>query len=672
MKQIRFSKTVVSAAALVLCAALLALLGLWALAHYDNKYIEKACITQVNVTILPESGISFLVDGWELYPDQLLTPTDFSEGTTAPRYTTWAGEWPNLAAFHVDGTPYGTATYRLRLQGTGTASLYLQEPLCAARVFVDGVDLGGPGEVAPEHYRPLIRDTVYAFAVNGTAEVIVQTANHSHYYGGLWFPPAIGSPDAVSHLIASRMVFYGLLCFSALALALFCAALWLGKKERRDPAAFYFGALCLSFALRVCYPFLRLWGVPLVRPLYALEDAAALLGLYCAVRIALLLFLPEKWKRLRSTAATVSLGMCGVAVVIPLLVLPAFPGFTPWYGELISWYKVAAAVFLVGAALCGCALGRPHARIVLPAVTANGVCLLWGVLEIGSFEPIVGGWPEEYGALCMVLTFTALMVRRSRTMLEENLRLREHLQEEVEEKTRHLSLMHKERDQIVAELNHDIKGPLTSVSNIAQLILMNDILLDVDTREKLQGIEGKCDMAAGCVRSIQGLMEETSVIVHMKLLDLNKFLSEFHRSNQPVVEMAGPDFFCSLTPLPCQVLADSEKLSRALVNLVLNASDFTPPEGKITLSLERDDNFAYIRVADTGCGIPTEALPNVFSRTYTTRADQGGQGLGLTIIRSIVLEHRGEITVESTVGKGTAFTIRLPLANDIGVLFLPV
>ena len=677
MEKKKFPQTVTRVIVLMICAAFLALSGLAILYRVDNKYTAKTGMVQEHVTLLPANGAAFLVDGWELYPDRMLTPHDFSDKAPSPRYTVWAGEYPNLSLFHTDGNPYGAATYRLRIKGEGMAALYLQEPLCAARVFVDGRDLGGPGEVGDVYeaggadmdrgqagsYRPLIRDTVYSFPVDGEAELIIQTANYSHYYGGLWFPPAIGSVDSVAHMAASRMVFYGVFCFGSLALSLFCIVLWFGRKEQRDPAAFWFGLLCLTFALRVCYPFFRLWGVPFVRPLYALEDAAALCGVYCAVRISLYLFLPDHWKRIQGTAATLSLGMCGVGILIPLLVLPSFPSLIPWYGPLISVYQIVAALFLIFAAACGCVLGKPHARQALMAVSANGVCLLYGAFTVGRFEPVIGGWPEEYGAFCMVLAFTALMVQRSRTMAAENLRLTGHLQEEVEEKTAHLTKLLEERGQLMAELGHDMKSPLTALSNMAQIIRLNDIMLDGDTRKKMQGIEDKCNILADRLRSIQELAGEAGVLPQMEPVSLNRFLADFYRSNQPVVELTGPDFLCELTPLPCMVMADSLKLTRALENLVFNAGEFTPPDGKIILSLEREQDHAVIRVADTGCGIPEAELSKVFDRFYTTRSDEGGQGLGLAITHAIVMEHGGEISVKSMAGGGSTFMIRLPLAQ---------
>ena len=239
MEKKKFPQTVTRVIVLMICAAFLALSGLAILYRVDNKYTAKTGMVQEHVTLLPANGAAFLVDGWELYPDRMLTPHDFSDKAPSPRYTVWAGEYPNLSLFHTDGNPYGAATYRLRIKGEGMAALYLQEPLCAARVFVDGRDLGGPGEVGDVYeaggadmdrgqagsYRPLIRDTVYSFPVDGEAELIIQTANYSHYYGGLWFPPAIGSVDSVAHMTASRMVFYGVFCFGSLALSLFCICL---------------------------------------------------------------------------------------------------------------------------------------------------------------------------------------------------------------------------------------------------------------------------------------------------------------------------------------------------------------------------------------------------------------------------------------------------------------
>ncbi|MBD5522300.1 MAG: HAMP domain-containing histidine kinase [Lachnospiraceae bacterium] len=666
MKQTILNKSAFQTILVIAGTIILILLGLLTVNTYDNKYITKAVLTQDNLCIIPENGYCSLVDGWELYPDILLLPDDFSTGTHS-YYSTWAGEYPNLALFHEDKNPYGVSTWRLHLQGNGNIMLYLQEPLCASRVYVNGLCLGETGNVSLDNYVPmrtyvpLVKDTAYSFFLDGEAELIIQTANYSHYYGGIWYPPVIGDADSVSHLIAARMLIYGLLFFSSLTLSLFCIVLWEHKKNGYNSATFYFGMLSLSFALRICYPFLRLFGVPLVRTLYALEDAAAILGIYFSIQIALLFFLPNGFKRLKKTLNFISLGVCGIVIIAPLFVFPIIPSLILWYGPFISWYKAIMAFFLISLTVSGGFAGLLHVKTILAAATANGVCLFYSVLTIGYYEPFAGAYPEEYGAFCMVIAFAILMVQRNREMAKENIKLNLHLQEEVEEKTEHLHKLLMERGQLIAELGHDMKSPLTSLSNMAQIIRLNDIMLDEDTHRRMIHIEEQCNILSERLKSIQEIAAQTSSPAKMEPMLLNTFLSDFYHNCRPIIELYGPNFLKNITSRPCRIMASKEQLFRALENLLYNAADFTPPDGKITLSLTTDEAFAYIAISDTGCGIPEKDLPNIFRRSYTTRSDKGGQGLGLAITRAIILEHAGEINAFSKEGEGSTFTISLPL-----------
>lgn len=662
MKQTVFTKPAVQIFLVTAGTILLTLLGLSGITRLDNKYITKAEFTQDHLCIIPKKGYCSLIDGWELYPDVLLSPEDFSSGTQT-YYSAWAGEYPNLSLFHEDKNPYGVSTWRLQLQGSGSVLLYLQEPLCAAKVYANGVCLGETGDVSPDQYSPLIRDTTYSFFLDGETELIIQTANYSHYYGGIWYAPVIGDADSVSHLLSSRMLVYGLLFFSSLTLSLFCIFLW-KRRENGEKTTFYFGMLSLCFALRICYPFLRMFGVPLVRALYAVEDAAAVSGIYFSVQITLLVFLPDHFKRLKQALSWLSLGVCGIVVVVPVFVLPAAPGLMVWYGLFISWYKAIMAFSLISLTVYGGFMGILHIKIILAAATANAICLLYSVLSIGYYEPFVGAYAEEYGMFCMVIAFAVLMVQRSHDMVRENRKLNFHLQEEVNEKTEHLRQLLTERGQLIAELGHDMKSPLTSLSNMAQIIRLNDIMLDEDTHRRMIQIEEQCNILSERLKSIQEIAAQTASPITMEPLLLNTFLSDFYHNCRPIIELYGPNFLSDIISRPCYVMANREQLFRALENLLYNAADFTPPEGTITLSLKTDHTSAYIAVSDTGCGISEKDLPNIFRRSYTTRSEKGGQGLGLAITRTIVLEHAGKIDVVSKEGEGTTFTICLPLFMD--------
>lgn len=664
MKQTILSKYLLPTVLIIASAAALTLFGLSMITCYDNKYIAKAALTQDNFTQIPLKGYSSLVDGWEIYPDVLLFPEDFTDSrTTEAFYHTWAGEYPNLSLFHDDNNPYGTATWRLRLQGNGMVTLYLPEPLCAARVFADGHCLGQTGEVSPENYHPLIRDSFFSFSLSGETNLIIQTSNYSHYYGGIWYAPVIGDTDSISHLIAARTLLYGLLFSTALTLSLFCIVLWKRRESEDDHITFYFGMVSLSFAIRICYPFFRLFGIPLVRTLYAVEDTAALAGIYFSLRIALLLFLPNGSLRIKNILRAITLGVLSMVIVFPVFILPVVPALVSLYGPFISWYKLLMAGLFISLSVYGSLTGIPHTKTALAASVVHGICLLYSVLSIGYYEPFIGAYPEEYGAFCLVIAFAVLMVQQSRIMALENRKLNLHLQEEVHEKTQHLQKLLVERGQLIAELGHDMKSPLTSLSNMAQIIRLNDIMLDADTREKIIHIEEQCDILAKRLKSIQEIAAQTSLPISMEPVMLNTFLTDFGRNCRPIIELNGANYIEKITSRPCRVMACREQLFRALENLLYNAADFTPADGDITLFLGRDESFAYIVVSDTGCGISEENLSNIFHRSYTTRTDKGGQGLGLAITRALVIENGGQIAVSSTEGEGTTFTISLPLLS---------
>ena len=112
--------------------------------------------------------------------------------------------------------------------------------------------------------------------------------------------------------------------------------------------------------------------------------------------------------------------------------------------------------------------------------------------------------------------------------------------------------------------------------------------------------------------------------------------------------------------------ADAGRLNQVLSNLVVNALRHTPPGGAITLAANRQDHFVRITVADTGEGIAPEELPFLFDRIWRgdrarTHSEGVGSGLGLAIARQLVQAHGGQITVQSEVGRGTTFTLDLPL-----------
>jgi signal transduction histidine kinase len=118
------------------------------------------------------------------------------------------------------------------------------------------------------------------------------------------------------------------------------------------------------------------------------------------------------------------------------------------------------------------------------------------------------------------------------------------------------------------------------------------------------------------------------------------------------------------------VCGDRDRLKQVLINLVSNGIKYTPAGGRVLVSLGRKDRYATVSIEDNGPGIPAEDLPHIFERFYRaekarkrSKDGKGGYGLGLSIAYWIVHLHEGDITVDSVIGKGTTFTVKIPLLD---------
>ena len=146
------------------------------------------------------------------------------------------------------------------------------------------------------------------------------------------------------------------------------------------------------------------------------------------------------------------------------------------------------------------------------------------------------------------------------------------------------------------------------------------------------------------------------------VVDLNGVVTEI----EPIARILGGkglqfNFDLSEEALPVQ--ADSGQLKQIITNLVVNARDALPDGGSLTVSTVSTDTEAELSVADNGHGMAEEIMDKIFEPFFSTKGSDEGTGLGLSVVRGIVEGHKGTISVESVVGEGTIFRIRLPLAS---------
>ena len=227
-------------------------------------------------------------------------------------------------------------------------------------------------------------------------------------------------------------------------------------------------------------------------------------------------------------------------------------------------------------------------------------------------------------------------------------------------------LLHKERlasmGQLAAGVAHEINNPLGTI------LLFSHVLYDETSendpqRKDLQMIIDETVRCKNIVADLLNFARQQEVLAQeTNINDLISKVVEVARS-QPAFEKVS--FVCSMAPDLPAIQADPAQLEQVFVNLIKNATEAMSGRGTITLSTRKCDRaFVEIKIADTGCGIPAENFGKLFTPFFTTKDLGKGTGLGLSIVYGIIKMHKGQIAVESQMGKGTIFTITLPVELD--------
>jgi heavy metal sensor kinase len=225
--------------------------------------------------------------------------------------------------------------------------------------------------------------------------------------------------------------------------------------------------------------------------------------------------------------------------------------------------------------------------------------------------------------------------------------------------------------QFVADASHELRTPLAVLRGELES-LAQDVQLRPQTRETLGSMLEEVDRLAEIV---EGLLALSRLDTGEAKAERVRFdLAELTMTTADQMSLLAEDKHIAVvcdSSGPVMIQGDRARLKQVVVNLLDNAIKYTPDGGRITLKITRDSGYAVLDVADDGVGIPAEALPHVFKRFFrvdgSRSRDQGGAGLGLSIVKSICDAHGARVEVSSTPGHGSHFRVRQPLAAEPGV-----
>lgn len=233
-----------------------------------------------------------------------------------------------------------------------------------------------------------------------------------------------------------------------------------------------------------------------------------------------------------------------------------------------------------------------------------------------------------------------------------------------------LAMIDQTRNEFVSNVSHELKTPITSMKVLAESLTQNESATAEEYKEFMTDIVDEIDRETKIINDLLTLVrtDSNNKELNMEKADINEMMKTIIKTVSPLAKQRGIDM-----KYECyrEVVADVDqvKLSLAISNLIENAVKYNVDNGWIKCSLNTDHKYFYIKVADSGVGIPDDAKDRVFDRFYRVdkarSRDTGGTGLGLSITRSIINAHKGTIKLYSESGKGTTFTVKIPLENNL-------
>ncbi len=225
------------------------------------------------------------------------------------------------------------------------------------------------------------------------------------------------------------------------------------------------------------------------------------------------------------------------------------------------------------------------------------------------------------------------------------------------------------RQQFVSDVSHELKTPITSMKVLAESLLQNDQATAGDYREFMTDIVDEIDRETKIINDLLALVknDKQNAVMNFTRTSINTLIDVIMRRVTPLAEVRGIELtYESFREVTAEV--DEVKLSLVISNLVENAIKYNVDNGWVRITLNADHKYFYIKVADSGVGIPEDERDKVFERFYRVNKDRsretGGTGLGLAIARSAINAHGGTIRLYSESGKGTTFSVKIPLAQE--------
>lgn len=576
------------------------------------------------------------------------------------------GSWHDLGDANGKLPVYGYATYRLKIllkPGDPELSIITGQMGTACSLAVDGRTVwegGYPGKTKSESfasYRPAL---VSVPTHSEQLELTLRCSNFDHALkAGFWNPIEIGKPQAMAERWESMIRLDWFAMGSLLIMGLYHLGLY--SLRRKDRSALWFGLFCLLIALRSISVGTYYVSRSLPVEWFWLAAKLDFLSFYIATPVILLflsnIFPEEVNGRLVKLICVVS-GLASVFVIC-----------TPqsWYTATLTAFEiliVITGIYCLGRLILAVHRGRQGSRLFFTGFIVFFATIVNDILVQQMF--VVGPQVSAYGLFFFVLCQAFILSRR---FAEAFVKVEE-LSSDLESRNVKLQTLDRAKDEFLANTSHELRTPLHGIIGLAETLLDGE-KLPADLRRTVTMIASSGKRLASLVNDILDFqkLRHKEITLQLQPLHVRDIVDIVLAVSAPLTRGKDLKLINEIPEGLPAVLADENRLQQILHNLIGNAIKFTP-SGSVRVTASSQSNIVAISILDTGIGIPLDKQESIFESfeqaDASTEREFGGTGLGLSITRHLVELHGGNISVESSPGQGSNFTVTLPLSAEPG------
>ncbi|MBO0995002.1 ATP-binding protein [Bacillus sp. SD088] len=587
---------------------------------------------------------------WDFYPSTFITSSE-QLNKPATRFITVPSNW-NTSFEKDDSFHYGTYRLRILLDDNDEkfwGLLINQKYNNASAIYVNGQLIGKAGQVATsvKNYKGSNVPFTAPFNLDNNEIELMIHASSNKSSGGIINPIHFGSMDAIQHRKLLSEGLQLLLCGVLLLHSVYAAILYFIRfKPRQGLLFFSLLLLCTIISVLSSDDKLLFRWIPVD---YDWRTRITFLS-YIGVGA----FIPHIINKLFPINSNKQLlrYFTAFCIIYALFMLVAPPRTIILSTRVLFYVVFACSIIISILILRKVKIPKEESIFLILGCLSIGVNIIWTLIH--NFTTTTMHYP--FDLIIALLCFAAFWFKRFSRIASDAKHLAEKLQ-----------LENQRKDDFLVNTSHELRNPLHGISNVIQSLLDDKTApLHKEHRRRLSILDNVAKRMSFMLNDLLDVtrLKEKTIPLHIEkifiqtvvagVIDMTKLMAE-GKAVQLRIDI--PDSFPP-------VAADETRLIQILFNLIHNAVKFTD-EGTITVRATIHQEMAYIKIEDTGIGIQEKEMAHIFKpyeqATVNKERGSGGFGLGLSICKQLVQLQNGDLTVQSTPGKGSVFTFTLPL-----------